>query len=142
MHGFDERERLLADYFEHLLGWKILEMAPTNRLAFLSLWKHTLPRRNAHHLHLLDFQFFVIKGFHEHEICQLHDDFNGVGDTTLPHALPDVIDLVLYGSGNHGFPSFCVYSSYSTGQKRSNAQVTADVLHSSVTIQSQLAKTT
>ena len=107
MHGFDERERLLADHVKHLLRRKILEPAPTDCLSFLRLREHMLSS-HPQHFHVLGFELLVIQGFHEHEIRQLHDDLDGVGDTTLPHALPDVVNLVLRRSGNHLLSSLLV----------------------------------
>lgn len=52
-------------------------------------------------LHLLSLKLLLVERANEHEIGELADNLNGVGDTAFPHLLPNGVDLALGCSGNH-----------------------------------------
>lgn len=54
-----------------------------------------------HVLQALHLELFLIKRTHEHEVRQIADNVERVGDATLPHLLPDSINLFFGCSGNH-----------------------------------------
>ncbi len=54
-------------------------------------------------LHALGLKFLLVKRTNEHEVGELADDLEGVGDAALPHLLPDGVDLTLGCSRNHRY---------------------------------------
>ena len=54
-----------------------------------------------HILQPLHLEFFLIERAHEHEVRQVADNVERVGDAALPHLLPDSINLIFGCSGNH-----------------------------------------
>lgn len=51
--------------------------------------------------HLLCRSVLVVEAFHEHEVSQLADDLDGIGDAALPHMLPSGIHLGLDRASDH-----------------------------------------
>ena len=63
--------------------------------------------RHVQHLfHALGFKFFFVKRANEHKVGKLANNLNRVGNATLPHLLPNGVDLTLSCSSDHGYLPF------------------------------------
>lgn len=110
----DEREDELAYDAIHFLSRLILKAAPTKFFSrdfrtigiAVSFRKNTRLRHTQHLLHALGFKFFFVKRANEHQVGKLTNNLNGVGNTTLPHLLPNGVDLTLSCSSDHGYLPF------------------------------------
>ena len=52
------------------------------------------------------FKFFFVKRANEHKVGKLANNLNRVGNATLPHLLPNGVDLTLSCSSYHGYLPF------------------------------------
>ena len=110
----DEREYELAYDAIHFLGRLVLKAAPTKFFSrdfrtigiAVSFRKNTRLRHTQHLLHTLSFKFFFVKRANEHKVGKLANNLNGVGNATLPHLLPNGVDLTLSCSSDHGYLPF------------------------------------
>ena len=54
-----------------------------------------------HKFHALAFELLLVKLAHKHEIRDIGDDVKRIGDTALPHLLPNGVNLIFSRSGDH-----------------------------------------
>lgn len=105
---FQEREDELAHDAVHLLRGLVLEAAPAqfgagdrSPVGVLVGFGENMVERSAEGLfHPLGLELLLVEGPDEHEIGELADDLEGIGDAALPHLLPDGVYLSLGCSGN------------------------------------------
>ena len=109
LHVFDGRENPLGNHIENLTGIVVFEFAPTHGLPHRRLRKNLAHVLAGHVLEFLRFQLLFVQRADEHEIGQLLDDGEGVGDTARPDVRPDFIYFIFNRTCDHAFvPPFSV----------------------------------
>ena len=101
LHALDGRKNALRNDVEHILSVFVLELAPAHGLAERRL-REDFFDLHAERFIVLVFQFFDIQRADEHEVGQLFNDGERIGQTRGKDVEPDFIDLIFYGTRNHG----------------------------------------
>ena len=107
---FDKGEDELVHHAVHFLRRFVLEAAPAQLVAgnpcaigvAVRLREDVVECRAERLFHLLGFELLFVERAHKHEVSELTDDLDGVGDAAFPHLLPNGVDFVFGRSGNHG----------------------------------------
>ena len=93
-HALDGWEHTLRHHFKASAGIIIFELAPSHRLSCFRLREnlgHLFPR---HILKFFIFQFLFIQRTNKHEVGELLDDGQRVGNSTCPDIRPDFINFI------------------------------------------------
>ena len=101
LHFLDGRKNALRNDVEYVLGVFVLEFAPAHGLAEGRL-REDFFDLHAERFIILVFQLFDIQRADEHEVCQLFNDGERIGQTRGKDVEPDFIDFIFYGTRNHG----------------------------------------
>ena len=103
LHLFDGREHPLLHGQENLAGVLILEAAPPHGLSCLAGREDVLHLFTRHVFKIFGGKLFLIQRPDEHEIGQLFNDGQRIGDAACPDVRPDLVYLIFNGSCYHAF---------------------------------------
>jgi len=103
LHLFDGREHPLLHGQENFAGVLILKAAPPHRLPCRAGREDVLHLLARHALELFGGKFLFIQRPDEHEIGQLLNDGQRIGDAACPDVRPDFVYLIFNGACYHAF---------------------------------------
>ena len=104
LHFLHRRKSVFRDNAENITSVLILELAPTHSLSDLRLRKDQIGSIASHIGKFFIFKFLFIKGAYKHQISELFNDRQRIGDTASPYISPYFIYLILNDTGNHCKP--------------------------------------
>ena len=109
LHILDGGEDPLGNHVVNRPGVVVLELAPAHGLAHRGLGENLVQLLAGCIFKFLGFQFLFVQRTDKHQIGQLLDDCQGVGDASRPNVRPDFIYFIFDVSGNH---LFCLLLGY------------------------------
>ena len=104
-HLLQARKDPLGNNLVNLTGVAIFEFTPPHGLTNSRLWENFRHFLAGHILKGFSLLLFFIQGADEHQISQLLDDRQGIGDAARPDVRPDFIDFIFDCACNHAFSS-------------------------------------
>ena len=87
-------------------GIHVFELTPTHGLPRFALRENFQQLLSGHMLKAFGFQFLFVQTPNEHQVSQLFNNSQRVGNATCPNICPDFIYFILDRSGNHSFSPF------------------------------------
>ena len=103
LHVFDGGEDPLGNHVVNVARVVVLELAPAHGLSDRGLREDFLHLLAAHLFKRFGFQLFFVERADEHQIGQLFDDRQGIGNAARPDVRPDFIYFIFDGARNHAF---------------------------------------
>ena len=103
-HVFDCWKDPLRHDRVNLPGIVIFELTPAHGLPGRGLWENFIHFFIGHILEGFRFQLLLVQGPDKHQICELLNHRQGVGNSTGPNVCPDFVDLVFNHACDHRRP--------------------------------------
>lgn len=108
-HVLDGREHPLGNRLVNVPGIIMLEFAPSHALSQGRGRENLVHFPAGHVFKLFGFQLFLVQGADEHQIGELLDHRQGIGDASRPDVRPDFVHIIFNRTGYHAFrPPFDV----------------------------------
>ena len=100
-HVLDGRENPLGNRLVNVPGIVMLEFAPAHGLSQGRGRENLVHFLAGHVFKLFGFQLFLVQGADEHQIGELLDHRQGIGDASRPDVRPDFVHFIFNRTGDH-----------------------------------------